>query len=215
MNVNNQAPDELRDWDGNDAWSTTPDRKPKSDCYQDDITGEYPPERETKEARREELTFNGDWQVWDIAPTAECHKRTGKAPIGGRWVDHNKDDNVNPGIRSRYVTQEFAGGKKQPELSAPTPPLEALRLILSDVATRPRGRRGPRTEGPRGARPARAFLSSRPSTSRRSGARSPRSSIALGRISGSKLRRWGGRVGGRGESSAAPLTILPFTSIPP
>ena len=30
------------------------------------------------------------WQVWDEVPVAECLERTGKKPLGSRWVDVNK-----------------------------------------------------------------------------------------------------------------------------
>ena len=48
------------------------------------------------------------WHVWDVRPIAECREVTGKAPIGGRWVDHNKGDAQNPNVRSRWVAKDIA-----------------------------------------------------------------------------------------------------------
>ena len=47
------------------------------------------------------------WQVWDVVPVAECKRRTGKAPLKGRWVDVNKGDMRRPIVRCRWVAKEF------------------------------------------------------------------------------------------------------------
>ena len=54
--------------------------------------------------------------------------------IGTRWVDTNKGDSVNPECRSRLVGREFNLGQDD-TLDAATPPLEALRVILSNAAS--------------------------------------------------------------------------------
>ena len=72
---------------------------------------------------------------------AECWERTGKAPIKSRWIDINKGDSKNPLHRSRLVGKEFNDGK-DPTLFAATPPLEALKVLVSDAATVERGRKG-------------------------------------------------------------------------
>ena len=51
-----------------------------------------------------------------------------------RWIDINKGDLENTIIRCRLVGKEFNNGELE-GLFAGTPPLEALRLLLSDVAT--------------------------------------------------------------------------------
>ena len=51
-----------------------------------------------------------------------------------RWVDVNKGDSTDPEYRSRLVGREFAIGRDD-ALYAATPPLEALRLIISHAAT--------------------------------------------------------------------------------
>ena len=54
--------------------------------------------------------------------------------IGVRWVDVNKGDSEKPDIRSRLVGQDFNTGKND-ELYASTPPVEALRFVISAAAT--------------------------------------------------------------------------------
>ena len=58
------------------------------------------------------------------------------------WIDINKGNNVKKNYRSRVVAQEYNDGRKMEEdLFAATPPLEALRLVLRDVATMRKGQR--------------------------------------------------------------------------
>ena len=74
------------------------------------------------------------WQVWDELPTAVCLQRTGKRPLGSRWVDVNKGDRTKPDVRSRLVAQEIAHHRND-DFYAATPPLEALRMLLSIAAS--------------------------------------------------------------------------------
>jgi hypothetical protein len=103
--------------------------------YWDENSGEVLPPNLTQAARREELTFMRDWNVWDVVPVSECVRVSGKQPLGGRWVDVNKGDRGRPDVRSRYVAKDFAGGQRNDDFFAATPPLEALRLLLSHVAS--------------------------------------------------------------------------------
>ena len=64
----------------------------------------------------------------------EARRVTGKPPITVRWVDVNKGDNENPNIRSRLVARQIRQAGED-AISAPTPPLEALRSILSLATT--------------------------------------------------------------------------------
>jgi hypothetical protein len=104
-------------------------------AYWDENSGEALPPNLTEAARREELAFMREWRVWDVVPISECVRESGKQPLGGRWVDVNKGDHDRPDVRSRYVAKDFAGGQKSDEFFAATPPLEALRLLLSHVAS--------------------------------------------------------------------------------
>ncbi len=100
----------------------------------DEITGAALPPDLVKQARAEELTFMREWGVWRRTPIAECWAATGKAPIGTKWVDVNKGDAKQPLIRSRFVVKEIATYKSD-DFFAATPPLEALRLLLSMAAS--------------------------------------------------------------------------------
>ena len=52
-----------------------------------------------------------------------------------RWINTNKGDDVNPNLRARLVARQMKGAGED-SIFAPTPPLEALRTILSLAATR-------------------------------------------------------------------------------
>ena len=58
----------------------------------------------------------------------------GKAPLQGKWVDVTKGDLEKPLVRSRCVAKEFANTISD-DFFSPTPPLEALRLLLSHAAS--------------------------------------------------------------------------------
>ena len=66
----------------------------------------------------------------------EHQASTGGKIIGVRWVDVNKGDALDVNYRSRLVGREFNIGRDD-ALYASTPPLEALRLIVSYAATQP------------------------------------------------------------------------------
>ena len=82
------------------------------------------------------------WHVWDVTRTSECWQKTGKPPLGGRWVDTNKGDDKEPDVRCRWVAKDIAKYKTD-EFFAAMPPIEALRFLLSWTATgRPNGKGG-------------------------------------------------------------------------
>ena len=72
--------------------------------------------------------------VYTKVSRAVATERTGKAPIKVMWVDHNKGTQEKPEIRSRLVAKEIKTSYR-PELFAATPPLEALKLLLSFAAS--------------------------------------------------------------------------------
>ena len=84
-------------------------------------------------ARMVELQFFDKMHVYDRVPRDHQRKHGGKI-IGTRWVDVNKGDSEKPDYRSRLVGQEFATHRDD-SLYASTPPLEAMRLVLSHAAT--------------------------------------------------------------------------------
>ena len=56
--------------------------------------------------------------------------------VGVRWVKVNKGSKEVPKVRCRLVAQEFAGGEVRDDLFAGTPPLAAMRYVLSETASR-------------------------------------------------------------------------------
>ena len=85
-----------------------------------------------KQARQVEMGYFQKLGVYDYATVSEQQQCMGKI-IGVRWADVNKGDSEDPEYRSRLVGREFAVGN----VYAATPPLEALRIIISHAATYP------------------------------------------------------------------------------
>ena len=75
----------------------------------DDVSGKALDPEKVKEARTEELGYFRRYEVYKKVPTKECWEKTGKAPIGVRWIDINKGDADNPEYRSRLVAKEYNG----------------------------------------------------------------------------------------------------------
>ena len=84
-------------------------------------------------ARDLEIKHANMKSVWRKITRSEA-KRQGCKVIGTRWVDIDKGDEKKPDYRSRLVAKEFNNGQGE-GLYASTPPLEALRWILSHAAT--------------------------------------------------------------------------------
>ena len=97
----------------------------------DDITGAALDIEEVRKARAEELDFFRKMGVYRKVPRWEAN---GKKIIKTRWIDVNKGDESNPDLRSRLVGKEYADSV-DPSLYAATPPVEAMRMILSAAAT--------------------------------------------------------------------------------
>ena len=60
--------------------------------------------------------------------------------MGVKWVKTNKGTAKNPEVRCRLVAQEFATNDYRDDLFAGTPPLAAMRMLLSEAASRGRER---------------------------------------------------------------------------
>ena len=104
--------------------------------YRDDTTGQPLRDDLVAEARAKELRYFCDKGVWAKRPKHEARARTGKGAISVRWVDVNKGDDMTPKYRSRLVARQMkAHDRSGASYFAPTPPLEALRSVLSLAAT--------------------------------------------------------------------------------
>ena len=96
----------------------------------DDTTGEELNAGMVREARMEEIREINKHEVYYKVPVQMSWDKTGKAPIKARWLDINKGDKVHPNYRSRYVAKDF-NNEKRLDLFAATPPLEALKILIS------------------------------------------------------------------------------------
>ena len=88
-----------------------------------------------RKARKEEMVYFRDMNVYEKVSLSECTSATGKKPIAVRWVDINKGDSAAPNYRSRLVAKEFRGNEDRPEWFAATPPSECLKIMLSKLAS--------------------------------------------------------------------------------
>jgi len=104
------------------------------ETFRDDLTGQALNPELVRAARAKELEYFDGKNVWQLRPIDECRRITGKPPVTVRWVDVNKGDDVNPNIRSRLVARQIRQAGEE-AIFAPTPPLEALRSIISMAAT--------------------------------------------------------------------------------
>ncbi len=112
-------------------------RQGYSGKHRDDVTGQVLRDDLVKEARLKELEYFNTKGVWRKRPKGDALRRTGRQPISVRWVDVNKGDDLNPRYRSRLVARQLkAMDRSGRSFVAPTPPLEALRTVLSFAATK-------------------------------------------------------------------------------
>ena len=72
-------------------------------------------------------------------------KKTGKGPITLKWIDRNKGDREHPNYRSRIVVREVKkqhGALPGHMLFSSMPPLEAVKILCSELATRKKNKKG-------------------------------------------------------------------------
>ena len=100
----------------------------------DDLTGQPLPDELVAAGKAKELAYFEAKGVWKLVPIAECRKLTGRPPISVRWVCTNKGDHLNPNVRCRLVARQIRHPGTD-SVFAPTPPLEALRTVLSFAVT--------------------------------------------------------------------------------
>ena len=111
----------------------------------DDITGAHLDTQGVLPARQEELQWLHRAKVYEKRTIEECWQRTGKGPITLKWIDRNKGDREHPNYRSRIVVREV---KKQHAalpghmLFSNMPPLEAVKILCSELATRKKNKKG-------------------------------------------------------------------------
>ena len=74
-------------------------------------------------------------------PEIRVLRQTGKASIKTGWAETDKGQPGTPKVRARWVAKAYKTHARR-ELYASTPPLEALKVVLSEIATGKRGGKG-------------------------------------------------------------------------
>ena len=77
-----------------------------------------------------------DLKKWSTS--VKCLREMEKAPIKTGWAETDKGQPGKPNVRARWTAKEYKTHAR-PVLYAPTPPLEALKEVLSEIATGTRG----------------------------------------------------------------------------
>ena len=103
------------------------------DSYVDEYTRERLPLDLVKQAIIEELNYFNE-RVWELADAKKVLGDSESKAVRTRWVICNKGDTVAPDIRARLVACEVNTYKSY-DFYASTPPLEAKRMLLSELAT--------------------------------------------------------------------------------
>ena len=102
-------------------------------CF-DDVTGKELPWSAVRKARELELKYLRDLGVYEKVDEKEAIEKYGITPIDTKWIDTDKAFEGEPmQIRSRMCAREFKSDDR-PDLYAGTPPLEALKAIISIAA---------------------------------------------------------------------------------
>ena len=100
----------------------------------DDITGKELPWHAVRKARELELKYLRDLGVYEKVNEKEAVAKYGITPVDTKWIDTDKAFEEEPmQIRSRMCAKEFKSDDR-PNLYAGTPPLEALKAIISIAA---------------------------------------------------------------------------------
>ena len=77
-------------------------------------------------------------KMYTRVPGETCLRETGRAPMKTGWAETDTGQPGQPNERARWVAKEYKTHAR-PELYASTPPLEALKVVLSETATGERG----------------------------------------------------------------------------
>jgi hypothetical protein len=99
----------------------------------DDLSGKELKAEDVRAARKEEVEFMMKIGLCEEATEQDCWDKTGKAPVGTKWIDVLKQTENGAIVRSRLVARDFknAGDRNRDDLFAATPPLEVVKAMLS------------------------------------------------------------------------------------
>ena len=102
--------------------------------YFDDVIGKELPWSAVRKARELELKYLRDLGVYEQVDEKEAVEKYGVTPIDTKWIDTDKAFEGEPmQIRSRICAREIKSDDR-PDLYVGTPPLEALKVIMSIAA---------------------------------------------------------------------------------
>ena len=98
-------------------------------CHWDDNKGGWLDLKLCAKARREGVEYIRRHKMYTRSLPEGCLRETETAPIKTRWAETDKGQPGKLNVRARWVAKEYT------ELYASTPPLEALKEVLSEIAT--------------------------------------------------------------------------------
>ena len=98
----------------------------------DDVTVKALDPKAVRQARLKEMKYVKEKQVWQPISRDEARRRGWKV-VKTRWIDINKGNEDTPNYRTQLVAKEVNDGAGE-GLFASTPPLEALRFLISEAA---------------------------------------------------------------------------------
>ena len=84
--------------------------------------------------RREEVEYIRRHKMHTRVPRETCLRETGRAPIKTGWAETDKGQPGKPNVSARWVAKQYKTHAR-PELYVSTPPLGALKVVLSEVFT--------------------------------------------------------------------------------
>ena len=103
----------------------------------DDVSGKELDSNNVAKARQEEVEYIHKTRLYTKVPRTKAQAANAKV-ITVRWIDINKGDQRNENYRPRPAAREIKRDGR-PDLFAATPPLEALKVILSMLASSNKG----------------------------------------------------------------------------
>ena len=107
-------------------------------CHWDDNTGRWLDPELCAKARREEVEYIRRHKMYKRVTRKVCPREMGRASSKTGWEENGKGQPGKPNVRARWVAKEYKT-HASPEMYASTPPLEALKVVLSEIATGERG----------------------------------------------------------------------------
>ena len=89
-------------------------------------------------ARREDVEYIRLHKMYTGVPREMCPRGDWEGTVKTGWAETEKGEPGKPNVRARWVAKEHKRHAK-PELYVSTPPPEALKVVLSEIATGERG----------------------------------------------------------------------------